>query len=199
MEELKNLIAVNIATLRKRNGLTQAELAERLCYSDKAVSKWERGESIPDVIILKQVADTFSVTVDYLLTPHGDGEELPATRENQTRKNRFLISAVSAGSVLLLATLIFVILTISGVALPVGNWMVFIYALPVFLTVCLVFASLWGRKPLRAVIVSALMWSALLCVCLTVRGGAVWLLMAVGVPGEIIILLSFGIGRKIKK
>ena len=57
MEELKNIIASNIATLRKKNGMTQAELAEKLCYSDKAISKWERGESIPDVIVLKQVAD----------------------------------------------------------------------------------------------------------------------------------------------
>lgn len=67
MEDLKRIIADNIAELRKAVPLTQAELAEKLNYSDKAVSKWERGESIPDVIVLKQIAGIFGVSVDYLL------------------------------------------------------------------------------------------------------------------------------------
>jgi transcriptional regulator with XRE-family HTH domain len=67
MEDYKRIIANNITELRKAVPLTQAELAEKLNYSDKAVSKWERGESIPDVIVLKQIAELFGVTVDYLL------------------------------------------------------------------------------------------------------------------------------------
>ena len=196
MEDLKNIIADNIASLRKKNGMTQADLAERLCYSDKAISKWERGESIPDVIILKAVADTFSVTIDYLLTPH-DGDEAPSAAEKkEKKKNRLLISAVSAGSVWLFATLLFVLFTITDVTLPVGNYMIFIYAVPVCLVVCLVFASVWGNKTHRAVIVSLLIWSVLACICLTVGTPGIWLLMTVGVPGEIVTLLSFGIGRR---
>ena len=66
-ESLKSVIAANIADLRKKQGMTQQDLAERLNYTDKAISKWERGESLPDVLILKQIADMFGVTVDYLL------------------------------------------------------------------------------------------------------------------------------------
>ena len=51
-EQLKQTVANNIAQLRKSKGLTQLELAERLNYSDKAVSKWERGEGLPDVLVL---------------------------------------------------------------------------------------------------------------------------------------------------
>ena len=57
MQDLKPIIAKNIAELRKAASMTQIELATRLNYSDKAVSKWERGDSIPDVAVLKQIAE----------------------------------------------------------------------------------------------------------------------------------------------
>ena len=196
MDELKSIIAANISSLRKQCGMTQAELAEKLCYSDKAISKWERGESIPDVIILKQVADLFSVTVDYLLTTHDESEPVPVTDGSQTRRNRLLISAVSAGSVWLLATALFIFFLIFKISIPVGSWMIFIYAIPVFLTVALVFNCIWGTKRMRAVIVSLLMWSILLAVCLSFRNTGIWLLLIVGAPAQIVILLSFGIGSK---
>lgn len=72
MNELKVTIANNIANLRKLNGITQSDLAQKLNYSDKAVSKWERGESLPDICVLKQIADIFGVTVDYLLDEHAE-------------------------------------------------------------------------------------------------------------------------------
>ena len=51
-DNLKTIIAKNIVLLRTGERLTQAELAERLNYSDKAVSKWERGESLPDIAVI---------------------------------------------------------------------------------------------------------------------------------------------------
>ena len=67
MQELKLIIAKNIQKLRQEKGMTQLELAEKLNYSDKSISKWERGESIPDIVVLKAVADLFEVTLDYLV------------------------------------------------------------------------------------------------------------------------------------
>ena len=61
------IIAKKLTKLRKENNLTHLQLAEKLNYSDKAISKWERAESIPDVLVLKSIADLFGVTVDYLL------------------------------------------------------------------------------------------------------------------------------------
>ena len=179
--------------------MTQAELAEKLCYSDKAISKWERGESIPDVIVLKQVSDLFSVTVDYLLTEHDGSEPVAALDTAQRKKNRTLISAVSAGSVWFFATALFIAFILLDVTIPVGNWMIFVYAVPAFLTVALVFNCIWGTRNVRAVIVSLLMWSVLGSVCLTFRDMNLWLLFVIGAPAQVIILLSFGIGRKTNK
>lgn len=80
MNNLKEIISKNITNLRKAEKLTQFEFASKLNYSDKAISKWERGESIPDVITIKQIADFFNVTVDYLLTQHSN-ETLPLAKE----------------------------------------------------------------------------------------------------------------------
>ena len=102
MEDLKMIIAGNIGKLRREAGITQLELAERLNYSDKAVSKWERGESVPDVITLKQVADLFSVSVDYLLRADHPSE-VEAKREytKRQRRNHTIIAALSAMTIFL--------------------------------------------------------------------------------------------------
>ena len=67
MDENKRIVADNITALRTAKKLTQSQLAEMLNYSDKSVSKWERGDSVPDVFVLKKIADIFGVTVDWLL------------------------------------------------------------------------------------------------------------------------------------
>ena len=56
MDNLNYIVSKNLSDLRKRNGLTQAELAEKLNYSDKAVSKWEKGESLPGVEVLYKLS-----------------------------------------------------------------------------------------------------------------------------------------------
>ena len=68
MKDIKSNIARNIQELRKARGMTQLELAERLNYSDKAISKWERGESVPDLYVLKQLADFYNVKIDTLIS-----------------------------------------------------------------------------------------------------------------------------------
>ena len=92
MNDLKGIIAKNIIDLRRQNGMTQAELAERLNYSDKAVSKWERGESVPDIAVLKSIADIFSVTVDFLITAEHQNVSLLMPKRNKLHsRNRKLI------------------------------------------------------------------------------------------------------------
>ena len=56
-----------IAALRKEQGMTQQELADRLFLSNKAVSKWERGQSLPDITLLEPLAQCLEVTVTELL------------------------------------------------------------------------------------------------------------------------------------
>lgn len=72
MEDLKAVFAGNLIRLRTAAEWTQADLAERINYSDKSVSKWERADALPDLTVAKAIADQFGVTVDYMLVPHED-------------------------------------------------------------------------------------------------------------------------------
>lgn len=60
-------IGKTILKLRKKRGITQAELADKLNISDKTVSKWENGQSYPDILLLPQIASIFGITIDKLL------------------------------------------------------------------------------------------------------------------------------------
>ena len=77
MDDWKQLVAANLTILRKEHKLTQLQLAEQLHYSDKAVSKWERGESLPDLAVMKQLADFYGILIDDFLLPP---EELASRR-----------------------------------------------------------------------------------------------------------------------
>lgn len=201
MEDPKEIIARNIVDLRRKNGMTQLELAEKLNYTDKAVSKWERGESIPDVAVLKTIADLFGVTVDYLLTAEHKTTVPVLSRLESTLRNHRVITGLSILLVALLATLIFVILDL----LPGergGAWLSFIWAVPVGSIVWLVFNSIWFNRHLNYLIISILVWSTLAATHITALffGVNIWLIYVLGVPGQAIILLwSKMRGRKKKK
>lgn len=124
MSDLKKIIANNISELRRAFPLTQAELAEKLNYSDKAVSKWERGESMPDIEVLKQIADLFGVSVDYLLSETHDKSEPDIPR--LMRRNRLIISGLSCMLVLLVATVIVAALMIATET--TRYWLAYVYA-----------------------------------------------------------------------
>jgi len=187
--ELKVVISKNIAALRSANGMTQIDLAEKLNYSDKAVSKWERAESIPDIFVLKQIADLFSVSVDYLLQEDHTNVPSSTVKEVVRKHNRGFITAISIILVWLLATFIFMIVDALGI--ENSMWFIFIYAVPSSFIVWLVFNSVWFDRRLNFIIVSLLMWSALAAVYLTLLPFEVnmWLLFIVGIPAQVIIIL----------
>lgn len=97
-EKLRQLIAENIAYYRKLNGDTQAGLAEKLSYSDKSVSKWERGDGTPDIFILSHIASLYGITVQDLLREK---------KVAKTRTRHLLISLLSVGLVWLVMTVLF--------------------------------------------------------------------------------------------
>lgn len=187
MENLKRIIAKNLSELRRAASMTQIELAQKLNYSDKAVSKWERGESVPDVAVLKQIADLFGVSVDYLLVE--DHTSLPRENMPTSRSHRRgVITLLSVALVWLLATAAFVCI---GIAAPSvrREWLLFLYAVPVSAVVLLVFNTLWGRLRRNYAIVSVLVWSVLLASYLTYPRGMMWMLLLLGIPAQVIIWL----------
>ncbi len=195
MEDLKLVFAQNLSALRKKKGWTQLGLAEKLNYSDKAVSKWERGESLPDVIILKQIADLFEVTVDYMLVREHE-TQVPLSKRK--RRNRAMITGISAVTVWLIACILFFSLGFVETASP-GSWLIFLAAVPVCCIVLLVFSALWWGKRWLFTTVSVLIWSilafAFLLVFITLQLN-IWLIFLIGIPAQIIVFLWAGMKRE---
>ncbi|MDD6312463.1 MAG: helix-turn-helix transcriptional regulator [Firmicutes bacterium] len=187
--EIKENVSKNITLLRQANGMTQAELAERLNYSDKAISKWERCESMPDIAVLKQIADLFCVTVDYLITEHtADQAKEQAEGYPKYELNKLVIALLSAMLVWFVASALFI-----GIGLIrddfSGLWRIFISAIPVTMIVFLVFNSIWGNRKLNYVIISILAWSFLLTLYFLFFFPYSWQIMILGIPGQILIIL----------
>ena len=197
-ETIRAAIAENIVALRRKSGMTQQDLADALRYTDKAVSKWERAESIPDVVILKRVADLFGVTVDYLLVSHADDPATVPLPPAHRRYKHGLITGISVLLVWLVATFVFVVVTPLGTSLSAG-WLIFLYAVPVSAVVWLVFNSVWFNQKMNYIAISLLMWATLAAIhltSLTVFGKQIWMIYLLGIPGQIIILLWSGMGKR---
>lgn len=188
--ELKHIIAKNIARLRRENSMTQLALAEKLNYSDKAVSKWESGASVPDIVVLKEIADLFGVTVDSLLSEEGRFEKKGTSRI----RVHTIVTLLSVGLVWFIATLFFVSFTMGGVGARL--WLFFVWAVPVSLIVALVFNSIWGKRRLNYLIISFLMWTLLASVYFTAFKYNPWLIFVMGVPGQAIICLWSGMKKR---
>ena len=198
MDNIKVNISKNISELRKKMGITQFELAEKLNYSDKAVSKWERGESVPDIGVLKAVADLFGVTVDYLITDdHKDFMVKKAEPSKRKKNNHAFITGISIVLVWLVATLAYSFIDMTFPAVKL-HWLAFVYAVPVSFIVWLVFNSIWFNARINFAIISLLMWSVLAAICITFLpfGLKLWMIFVPGIPGQVIIGMWSGIRTK---
>ena len=200
-QALRSAVAKNLLELRKKNSMTQADLAEHLNYTDKAVSKWERGESLPDVVILRQIATLFGVTVDYLLTEE-HAEDAPAgiLQKKPSLRAHVLITCISVLLVWLIATAVFVFISVSPIEVA-HHWLAFIYAIPISAIVYLVLNSIWFNQKVNYLIISALMWSMLLSChlsALVIFDYSMPLIYLLGAPGQVIILLWSRIRKKKK-
>lgn len=195
LNEFKKTVAKNITELRLSAGMTQAQLGEKLNYSDKSVSKWERGESLPDAYVLKQMAELFGVTVDDLLSEHKE-DKVPLKPTKKThRYSRRVITWVVVAGILALTVLIFVIIWMSTGYLP---WIAFVYYIPVTLITVLVLNSIWGDKHSNLYIISGIVWGILTSVYLSFLSYNWWQLFIIGLPAQIIIILSFYIKNRPK-
>ena len=191
-EQLKLRIGNNIAAYRKRDDLTQAELADRLNYSDKAVSKWERGESVPDVITLVQLAEQFGITVNDLL---GQEIEPPKQEPVRPKANKGVIQMLVSLLVWFVALTVYVVL--SSVNVPKSG-IAFVYAIPANAIVLLSLRSAFGRYNWNHALVSLIVWGSLLSLYMTLLVFVdvnVWKLFLLGLLGQAAVTLWFRLFR----
>ena len=210
-EKLKYQIGENIAAYRKRAGLTQAGLAEKLNYSDKAVSKWERGESVPDVLTLMQLAEQFGITVQDLLVDPNELPGNPGTLEKamtqvsekalKRKANKNVILGLSSTLVWFVALLVFIILSSFQVLEPYC-WLAFLYAIPANAIVLLSLRSAWHDFRWNQGLITVIAWGSVLGIYMTIRvifRYDFWKIFLLGIPGQIAIFLWFRMFRPEKK
>lgn len=197
LSELKLISASNIIKLRTSAGLTQAELGEKLNYSDKTISKWERGEAIPDAYVLTQMAELFGVTVDYLLSSH-DAWESPEQQEEEEQRqaerhySTNVIIAISVLGVWTMALTIFVMLWLFDIIL----WQTFVVALPVSILTFMVLICVFRRRKYLQFVIAAFVLSMFILLYFTLPMQKPWQLFLIAVPAEVIVFLSCNIRRR---
>ena len=208
-EQVKARIGANIAFYRKQSGLTQAQLAEKLNYSDKAVSKWERGESIPDVLTLMQIADQFQVTVDDLLGDVNALPDNPTTLERamtqvsekalRRKANKNIILALSTTLVWFVALFVFGVF--SSFDIP-NSGLAFFSAITVNAIVLLSLRSAWHDFRWNKALISAIVWGSLVSIYASIWAFLdfnAWKIFLLGIPGQIAIFLWFRMFKQVKE
>ena len=191
MENLNFTIGKNLQILRKKNKFTQAQLGEMLNYSDKAVSKWEKGESLPSIEVFYKISRIYGVSLDSIV-----GEEkinYPVIQTADIRKRYLHITLLSILAVWLVALVMFVAFDIFA---HISTWMCFAWAVPASLIVAIVFDAIWNKCKLLFGFVSLLIWTLLLCTAVQLLSFNIWKILLIGIPLQIGVIIW---SRMVKK
>ena len=194
----QELLAKNLAYYRKASGLTQLELAEKFNYSDKSVSKWERGEGFPDVFVLKSLADFYGITIDDFYLE----EKKKITSQNHSLTKQVYIKLLSVGIGWLVVLMTFIGLTFLPPEAKYQNWLTFVYGSLITGIILLVWDYIYHHRLLRVIDTSVVIWTGIASVYLTllvILNVNQPLLFVIGVPLEILEILWFLFRRNKKK
>ena len=192
MENLESIIAQNLVLLRKKSGLKQSDVASRLKYSDKTISKWETGEVVPSVANLYALCNLYGVTLDQIVKPLNNDAEVTLQKDYSGR-NKLVISLLAITLVWILATVIFVY---ESILFSNNMWMLFVWSVPISCILALIFNSLWGKPKFNYLIISILVWTLIASFYLQYIQYNIFPLFFVGIPAQISIILWSGIKRK---
>ncbi len=182
-ENIRKNFATRLTAYRKNAGLTQTQLAEKLNYSDKSVSKWERGDGLPDFYVMVKIADLFSVSLDDLI------KEGPIKRPLLTR-NKFVTTLLAMGLPWLIAVILFTLFNIIGIT-AFKSWLFFIYALPITSVLAIVFTCIWWRKLPQFLAVSSLLWTVPTSLVVTFQIENISLLYTISAVLQVLVVLWF--------
>ena len=195
MENIKQVVAKNLTKLRKQNKLTQMELAEKINYSDKAVSRWESGEVTPDVEVLNELCKIYNVPITILFEENLDVVKAHKDSKKKTN-NKIIITLLAMSLVWILATIIFVYYKL---LFEEHLWQVFICGLPITCIIALVFNCIWGRRIWTLVLVSCVVWSTILTFYILFLQYNIWPVFVLGAPLQVATILWGGLRPKQRK
>lgn len=192
MSTIKENIANNITSLRKSKNWTQAELAELLNYSDKTISKWERGESTPDVEIIYQMSQLFDVPIDYFFKEPNENQPALTKKTNEYIFQRILQFSLLIISAYFVGLCFYVYSKIGNVDLN-GSWISFIWPLPAIGILGIIYARRYKLYFLIPYSMSFTLWTLLLSIFLQflILGKNIWLIFLIGAPLQLAIIITF--------
>ena len=199
MAELNEIIASNLVFLRKKAGLTQLEFGEKFNYTDKTVSRWESGTVVPSVEVLKQIADFYGISVDYILSEHHSAQEFNSVIARTVKpRNKIILMALIVSVIWAIVGTIYVasIYNLGTADYEINRWWtVFLWATPLsFLTLGLLTWKWFKGSKWAVIFLSIFVWTTLLAAFITFIYGVFWYLFFIGVPVQIILILTHKLG-----
>lgn len=195
MEDLNKIIGSNLTFLRKKAGLTQLEFGEKFSYSDKTVSKWEQGDVVPSVEVLKGIADYYGVSVDYILKEHTSEEDFKAiVKKTPNAANKITLIALIVTIIFAICVTIYVASIYNlGTADYRANrwWAVFLWAIPVnFLIIAYMTKRMFHSRKWMLIYISCFVWTLLIAAFFSfLLDGVYWYLFFIGLPVQAAIIL----------
>ncbi len=188
--QIERNIAKNIKELRIASGLKQSELGDRISYSDKTISKWENGSSIPDITALDAIAKLFSLTVDDLINENAVERALEKTepKKSVNTSNDIAMLCLSVLSVFTIAVIIYVAFYIVK---NVTFWQVYIWAVPVSAFICVKYNRAHGNiKWVNTLLLSLVNWGIITASYLQLISYNLWPIFIIGIPLQAMIIIS---------
>ena len=195
MEQLRNVIAHNLTELRKNHGLTQLELAEKFNYSDRAVSKWENGETIPDIEVLYNLCEFYGVTLDYLT--HEENKQYVKDENSLKLGEKISITSLVISIIWFLATVIFIWPFMKN---KTPLWQAFVWAVPLSALFLLGFNRHYFKKRIISFICySIFIWGLIASVYFTWLDYNIWPLFILGIPAQVSLIIWLNIRKTFQK
>lgn len=196
-KDIKQIIAKNLANLRKNKKITQTELAEQFGYSDKAISKWENGDTLPDIQTLYQLCEFYNVTLDFLVSEQSFDEKIKYINHLNKRViiNNSLIELLYCSFVWILAVIIYVYLYTFS---EINYWQIFIWALPATTILMLLFTKVWKQKLYTFIVRSLFFWTLVTACYIQFIEYNIWPLFFLMIPIQVALILTIAINDKLK-
>jgi transcriptional regulator with XRE-family HTH domain len=179
MEDLHPIIAENLVTLRKDSGLTQAQVAEKLGYSDKAVSRWENGDTLPDINVLNQLCRYYGIELSMLFERGACLDATQVQNKKKTRRYYAVECVLLIAAVWLAATMFYVFFNVRKGA---NYWTAFVWAVPASALIVCAFDRWFRNRILQFVMASIAEWTLITAIYLQFLSQNIWELFLVGIP-----------------
>lgn len=195
-KSVSRTVGNNLLKLRKDRGLTQLELAKQLNFSDKTISKWESGESLPSIDVLKELTDFYNISMSDLVSPDFEIQK-PGKKQLSTVQTKQIIIACLFITILWLV--IAVIFVYAKLYAKVSLWILFVWGIPLSLIFAIVFNKFWGNSKTSIYLISAFIWTFLMSFYLQFMNYSLWVIFILGIPIQVLIVLWFGLRKQIAK